>query len=105
MRLARIARAMACVHTLMHAHAMGIIVPTFRGVPMSRTTDRLARILRKRIGAHVPMIGTGCTDDAYWTARAESDHAESLARYLAQHLARDAVGFAAAAGIPAARRA
>lgn len=53
-----------------------------------KTAHKIAQNLRKKIGAHYRLIGTGCTDEQYHRARAESDQAESLARYLIQYLPR-----------------
>ena len=47
---------------------------------------QLAHQLYDRIGAHYQLIGTGVDDDQYWRARAESDQAESMAKYLIQYL-------------------
>lgn len=67
-----------------------------------RSILRMARPLRARIGAHVPLIGTGVDDAVYQRTRADSDEAVSAAKYLIQHLAvrHDAVLFARAVGMP-----
>ena len=63
---------------------------------------RMAKPLRAIIGAHVPLIGTGCDDAVFQRARADSDEAVSKAKYLIMHLERrhDAVLFARAVGMP-----
>ena len=63
---------------------------------------RMAKPLRKVIGCHVPLIGTGCDDEVYQRARANSDLAVQQAKYLIQQLANrhDAVLFAKAVGMP-----
>lgn len=53
---------------------------------MQKSMFKFARQLNKQIGAHYRLIGTGCTDEDYHRARAESDQAESLARYMMQYL-------------------
>ena len=62
----------------------------------------MAKPLRKVIGCHVPLIGTGCDDEVYQRARADSDLAVQQAKYLIQQLANrhDAVLFAKAVGMP-----
>ena len=67
-----------------------------------RTIITMARPLKARIGAHVPLIGTGCDNDVYQRAQADSDVAVQAAKYLIQHLAsrHDAVLFARAVGMP-----
>ena len=61
-------------------------------MPSPRTIVRIARTLRPRIGAHVPMIGQQVDHDTYHRAESDSMQAMSLARYLCQHWARaDAV--------------
>ena len=67
-----------------------------------RSILRMARPLRARIGAHVPLIGTGCDNDVYQRTLADSDEAVSLAKYLIQRLAdrHTAVLFARAVGMP-----
>jgi hypothetical protein len=52
----------------------------------TRTLLTIAAKLRPAIGSHVRLIGTGCAQSAYLEARNASDKAESMARYLAQHL-------------------
>lgn len=47
---------------------------------------QLAHQLHDQIGAHYRLIGAGVADDQYWRARAESDQAESTAKYLIQYL-------------------
>lgn len=61
-----------------------------------------ANVLRQKIGSHLPLIGTGCSDAQYQMARAESDEAVSLAKYLICHLSsrHQAVTFAAQVGMP-----
>ena len=63
---------------------------------------RMAKPLRKVIGCHVPLIGTGCDDEVSQRARADSDLAVQQAKYLIQQLANrhDAVLFAKAVGMP-----
>ena len=63
---------------------------------------RMAKPIRKVIGCHVPLIGTGCDDEVYQRARADSDLAVQQAKYLIQQLANrhDAVLFAKAVGMP-----
>ena len=63
---------------------------------------RMAQPLRAIIGAHVPLIGTGCDEDVYLRARADSEEAVSIAKYLIMHLGNrhDAVLFARAVGMP-----
>lgn len=53
---------------------------------MNKTLYKLAKQLRKTIGAHVHLIGKQVQADIYYTAQAESDKAESLAKYLIWHL-------------------
>lgn len=53
-----------------------------------KTAYKIAQNLHKKIGAHYRLIGTGCSDEQYQRARAESDQAESMARYLIQYLPR-----------------
>ena len=67
-----------------------------------RTIILLAKPLRARIGAHVPLIGTGCDNATFQRARSDSDDAVSLAKYLIMHLQsrHDAVCFARAVGMP-----
>ena len=67
-----------------------------------RTIIRMAKPLRERIGAHVPLIGTGCDNDVFQRAKADSDDAVSLAKYLIMHLQSryDAACFARAVGMP-----
>jgi hypothetical protein len=67
-----------------------------------RTIVRMAKPLRARIGAHVPMIGQQVDTETYQRARADSDEAVSLAKYLILHLdnRHDAVLFARAVGMP-----
>lgn len=68
-----------------------------------KTILRMARPFRAAIGAHVPMIGRSDMDhEAYQRARADSDEAVSLAKYLIMHLdnRHDAVLFARAVGMP-----
>ena len=62
----------------------------------------MAKPLRKVIGCHVPLIGTGCDNEVYQRARADSDLAVQQAKYLIQQLANrhDAVLFAKAVGMP-----
>ena len=63
---------------------------------------RMAQPLRAIIGAHVPLIGTGCDNAVFQRARADSDDAVSLAKYLIMHLdnRHDAVIFAKCVGMP-----
>ena len=67
-----------------------------------KTIICMAKPLRKVIGCHVPLIGTGCDDEVYQRARADSDLAVQQAKYLIQQLANrhDAVLFAKAVGMP-----
>ena len=67
-----------------------------------KTITNMAKPLRKVIGCHVPLIGTGCDDEVYQRARADSDLAVQQAKYLIQQLANrhDAVLFAKAVGMP-----
>lgn len=67
-----------------------------------KTIIRMAKPLRKVIGCHVPLIGTGCDHDVYQRAQADSDLAVQQAKYLIQQLANrhDAVLFAKAVGMP-----
>lgn len=51
-----------------------------------RTVHVIARELRRKIGAHYRLIGrSDIAHETYQAARAESDQAESLLRYLAQY--------------------
>jgi hypothetical protein len=59
---------------------------TNKSIMQTRTLLTIAARLRKPIGAHAALIGTGCAQSTYLEARNASDSAESLARYLAQHL-------------------
>ena len=63
---------------------------------------RMAQPLRAIIGAHVPLIGTGCDNAVFQRARADSEEAVSRAKYLIMHLdsRHDAVIFAPAVGMP-----
>ena len=63
---------------------------------------RMAQPPRAIIGAHVPLIGTGCDNSVFQRARADSDEAVSKAKYLIMHLdnRHDAVIFARAVGMP-----
>ena len=67
-----------------------------------RAIIRMARVVGTPIGKHVPLIGTGTDDSEYRIARAASDVAVSLAKYLICHLdsAHDARLFARAVGMP-----
>jgi len=67
-----------------------------------KTIIRMAKPLKAAIGSHVPLIGTGCDNDVYQRARADSDLAAQQAKYLIQHLdnRHDAVIFAKAVGMP-----
>ena len=67
-----------------------------------KTIIRIAKPLRKVIGAHAHLIGTYCDHDVYQRAQADSDLAVQQAKYLIQHLAdrHDAVRFAHAVGMP-----
>jgi len=47
---------------------------------------QLAHQLRDQIGGHYRLIGTGCSDEVYWRARADSDIAGSTAKYLIQYM-------------------
>jgi len=68
---------------------------------LTRTHMRIARNLRRDIGAHAKLIGIPNQEpDAYYAARARSDCAVSLAKYLIDHMETDARGFAAACGMP-----
>lgn len=67
---------------------------------LTKTHRKIAAGLRRKIGAHVPLIGTGCDNDVYQAARAESDQAVSLAHYLIDHMETSAIEFAAACGLP-----
>lgn len=64
--------------------------------------EPLAAELRTKIGAHVPLIGTGCDSEVYHQARRDSDEAVSLAKYLICHLdsRHAAVTFAHQVGMP-----
>ena len=53
---------------------------------MNKTLYTLAKQLRKKIGAHVYLIGKQVKSDIYHNAQAESDEAVSLAKYLIQNL-------------------
>jgi hypothetical protein len=69
----------------------------------TRNAVRLGKILRTRLGAHYRMAsGDNYTSEAYQQARADSDEAERLLRYLAMHLAdrHAAVVLCSAAGAP-----
>lgn len=73
---------------------------------MNRTQTRIAKILRKQIGAHYTLICSTpqhqLKDADYWAARSESDQATQQERYLAQHLVQlDSVEFLQACGIRA----
>ena len=63
---------------------------------------RLASHLGRQIGAHIPLIGSGCDVAEYQAARCRSEAAKSLAHYLVQRLAdrRAATILARAVGVP-----
>lgn len=52
----------------------------------SRILYAMAKPLKKAIGAHIPMLGTGVASDAYQAAQSASMMAEQHARYLGWHL-------------------
>lgn len=66
---------------------------------MNRVHAQIARGLARQIGAHVPLIGTGCSDTQYQTTRAASDSAQALALYLGAHLVGDRAAFLNACGL------
>lgn len=69
---------------------------------LTHPLQTVAAALRKDIGAHAQLIGTGCAQSAYFEAQARSDSAYSMARYLCEHLARpveDRRAFASACGL------
>jgi len=67
-----------------------------------KTIEAIAKPLRAKIGAHMRLLGTGCGDETYQRARADSDLAAQQAKYLIQHLdnRHDAVLLAHAVGMP-----
>lgn len=71
---------------------------------MTRTHQTIAQQLRNRIGSHYTLLCSKpvheLTDAEYQAARADSDQALSMARYLARHLAGiNRAAFCAACGI------
>ena len=69
---------------------------------MNKTQARIARTLRRDIGAHFRMISgpPTYTDADYWNVRASADLAQQHARYLAQHLVNlDSDAFLIACGV------
>lgn len=67
-----------------------------------KTIALIAKPLRLKIGAHMRVLSTGCDDETYQRARADSDLAAQQAAYLIQHLdnRHDAVLLAHAVGMP-----
>lgn len=51
-----------------------------------RGIEKLARHLRKDLGAHVRYIGRSVPAEVYNEAKLRSDAADSLLRYLVQHM-------------------
>jgi len=67
-----------------------------------KTIALIAKPLEAKIGAHVCLLGTGCDNDTYQRARADSDLAAQQAKYLIMYLdnRHDAVLLAHAVGMP-----